>query len=66
MAIREVSLQNLGVWHPLAQQKRVIHESLLRENHIFYQFTKVFSLKSFPLHSTFSLIPELAQMRLRL
>ena len=44
--------QFLGVWHPLAQHKRAIRESFLRENHIFDQFTKVFSLESFPLYGT--------------
>jgi len=32
----------LGAW-----QKQAIRESFLRENGIFYQFAKVFSLKSF-------------------
>ena len=36
---------NLGMWHPLAQQKRAIRESFLRENRIFHQFMKIFSLK---------------------
>ena len=42
-----------GAWHPLAQQKRAIHESFLCENCIFHQ--KVFSLESFPLYGTFQL-----------
>ena len=41
--------QNLGAWCPLARHKRAIQE--LQENHIFHQFTKVFSLKHFPLYS---------------
>ena len=33
---------------PLALQKRAIRERFLRENRIFHQFAKVFSLKNFP------------------
>ena len=33
---RKFSLQNLGVWDPLAQLKRTIRESFLHENHIFH------------------------------
>ena len=33
---------NLGVWYPLARQKRAIHE-----NHSFHQSTKLFSLEAF-------------------
>ena len=39
-----------GAWCPLGLQKRAICESFLRKNHIFHQFMKVFSLKSFPLY----------------
>ena len=45
----EVLSANLGAWCLLAQHKRAIQE--LQENRIFHQFTKVFSLKSFPLYS---------------
>ena len=50
--LQKFSLQNLGVWHPLAWHKRAIRESFLHENHIFHQFTKLFSLESFPLYSS--------------
>ena len=40
---------NLGTWCPLVQHKQAICESLLRENCIFNQSAKVFSLESFPL-----------------
>ena len=43
----------LGVWHPLARHKRTIRESILRENHIFHQFTKVFLLENFPLYGIY-------------
>ena len=51
---RKFLLQNLGVWCPLARQKRGIHESFLHENccFFFHQFMKVFSLESFPLYNT--------------
>ena len=48
---RKFSLWILEVWHPLAWHKQAIRESFLRENHIFHQFVKVFSLESFPLYS---------------
>ena len=35
----------LGAWHPLVWQKRAIRKSFLRENCLFHQFVKVFSLK---------------------
>ena len=39
----------MGAWHPLATQStQAIHKNF-SENHIFHQFTKVFSLESFPL-----------------
>jgi len=38
---------------PLALQKWAIRKSFLHENWIYHQFTKVFSLKSFPLYGTF-------------
>ena len=44
-------LRNLGAWHPSAWKKRAIRESFLRENRIFHQSAKVFSLESFPLYS---------------
>ena len=47
--LRKFSPQNLVAWHPLARQKRAIRENFLRENCIFHQFVKVFSLESFPL-----------------
>ena len=43
---QKFSPQNLA---PLALQKRAICESFLRENRVFHQFAKVFSLESFPL-----------------
>ena len=50
VAIYESFLREIGGWGlggcPLAQQKRAI-----RENHIFHQFAKVFSLECFPLYS---------------
>ena len=39
-----------GAWHSLVWHKQVIHESFLRENRIFHQFAKFFSLESFPLY----------------
>ena len=45
----EFSLQNFGAWCRLAQQKRAIRESFLRGIH---QFTKLFSLKTFPLYGS--------------
>ena len=39
-----------GARHPLAQQNQAIGKSFLCENQIFHQFTKVFSLESFPLY----------------
>ena len=39
---RKFSPRNLGVWHPLALQKRAIRESFLRKNCIFHQSVKVF------------------------
>ena len=41
------SPRNLGGWHTLVRQKVAICISFLCESHIFYQFTKVFSLESF-------------------
>ena len=41
-----------GAWRSLAQQKQAISESFFRKNRIFRQFTKVFSLESFPLYGT--------------
>ena len=46
----KVFTAKFGAWHRLAQQKRPIHESFLHEKRIFHQFTKVFSLESFPLY----------------
>ena len=46
-------MRNLGAWHPLAQHKRAIRESFLRENCIFHQFAKVFSPESFPLYGMY-------------
>ena len=55
---RRFSLRNLGVWHPLAQHKRAICEICLRENHIFHQFAKAFSLESFPLYGIYKERPR--------
>ena len=44
---------NFGACYPLVQQKRPIRESFLRKYHIFHQFAKVFSLKSFPLYGSY-------------
>ena len=49
---QKFSLQNLGAWHSLAQQKQAFHKSFLYENRIFHQFAKVFSLRSVLLYST--------------
>ena len=50
---RKFNPQILGVWHPLAQRKRAIRKSFLRENLIFHQSAKFFSLESFPLYGIF-------------
>ena len=47
---RKFSQQNLEAWHPFAWQMRAIRKSFLRENRIFHQSAKVFSLESFPLY----------------
>ena len=47
---RKLSLQNLGVWHPLVRLKRAIRENFLCKNCIFHQFMKVYSLESFPIY----------------
>ena len=41
---------NLEAWCPLAWHERTIRKSFLCKNHIFHQFAKVFSLKSFRLY----------------
>ena len=46
----KVFFAKFGGVAPLVLQKRAIHESFLRENRIFHQFAKVFSLESFPLY----------------
>ena len=53
VAIHESFLREIGgAWHLFGSDtKRAICESFLRENLIFHQFTKVFSLESFPLYS---------------
>ena len=50
-AVLWLFVRNLGTRCPLVQQNQTIHKSFLRENRIFYQFTKVFSFESFPLYS---------------
>ena len=52
VAIRESFPTKFRAWRPLAWQKQAICESFLRENHIFHQFAKVFSLESFPLYGS--------------
>ena len=43
----KVFSMKFGAWRPLARQKRAIHESFLRENHIFHQFAS-FLPRKFP------------------
>ena len=51
MAIRKSFLnQNLGAWHPLSRQKRVICETFSAKIVFFTNSQKFFSLKSFPLY----------------
>ena len=41
------------IWgHGILWQKQAIHKSFLRENCIFHQFAKVFSLESLPLYGS--------------
>jgi len=47
---QKFSPRNSRAWCPFVRQKRAIRESFLRENRIFHQFLKVFSLESFPLY----------------
>ena len=50
VAIHESFSVKFGAWHSLAWHKRAIRKSFLRENRIFHQSAKVFSLESFPLY----------------
>ena len=54
--LKVFSTENLGTWCPLVQQKRAIRKSFLRENRIFHQFTKDFSLESFLPYSTMCMV----------
>ena len=48
--LQKFSPRNLRAWRPLARQKWQSAKVFLRKNFIFHQFTKVFSLESFPLY----------------
>ena len=50
--LQKVLFMKFGAWYPLARQKQAIRKSFLRENRIFHQSVKLFSLEIFPLDST--------------